>query len=360
MLKHTLEKEYDWVLCVAMSEDSNLIVSGVYGQNMHVWCAHTGKHMCTVQAHNDGVRCVDFKGKSLLVSGGGDRTIKVWELGDGTNPMLLYTVWGHTDVVFDTKFSRDGMKIASCSGDKTIMIWNVQTSQQLLTLRGHDDCVWSVAWSSDSRLIASGGEDKTIRIWDTDRGMQINQPLVGHECGVSAVVFSSTTALLVSASRDMTVMIWGLDEEKNVTVRHRLHGCTGIVNSVSMSRDDRLIASASRDWTVRVWDAATGQLLRVLEGHTGQVSSVTWSRCGQYILSGAWDGTVRMWEADVQVSGLDVCMYVCWRMYVCIIRMHERTAIHLREADVQVCGLDVCICLCSCMYVCVYIRLSMR
>ena len=70
-------------------------------------------------------------------------------------------------------FSPDGRRIVSGGFDKTVRIWDAGTGQQIgAPLTGHTKTVESVAFSPDGRRIASGG-DKTVRIWDAGTGQQI-------------------------------------------------------------------------------------------------------------------------------------------------------------------------------------------
>jgi WD40 repeat protein len=59
--------------------------------------------------------------------------------------------------------------IISGSGDKTIRIWDINTGKCLKTLEGHYGWVKSV-FAKDN-LVISGSNDNTIRIWDIDSGI---------------------------------------------------------------------------------------------------------------------------------------------------------------------------------------------
>src|SRR5262249_46774907 len=53
----------------------------------------------------------------------------------------------------------------TASDDRTIKLWDAQSTEDVLTLRGHTSGVVSLAISPDGRMIASGSIDYTARIW---------------------------------------------------------------------------------------------------------------------------------------------------------------------------------------------------
>ena len=82
-------------------------------------------------------------------------------------------------------YSPDGQRIISGSYDKTIRIWDAETSAAVgKPLEGHSGWVESVAYSPDGQHIISGSEDKTIRIWDAETGAAFGEPIEGHVSGV--------------------------------------------------------------------------------------------------------------------------------------------------------------------------------
>eukprot|EP00798_Chlamydomonas_sp_ICE-L_P018000 gene18001-24409_t len=75
------------------------------------------------------------------------------------------TLRGHTDFVHSISYSPDGMRLASGSKDKAVMVWDTETGESLATLQGHSGWVYSVVYSPDGKLIASSSADGTLRLW---------------------------------------------------------------------------------------------------------------------------------------------------------------------------------------------------
>jgi WD40 repeat protein len=65
----------------------------------------------------------------------------------------------HTDWIRCVTYSRDGKKIATCSDDGTIIIWNADTGERFLEpLEGHTGPVLSIEFSPGGNFLVSGNQ----------------------------------------------------------------------------------------------------------------------------------------------------------------------------------------------------------
>jgi WD40 repeat protein/uncharacterized caspase-like protein len=244
--------------------------------------------------HTSAISSVAFlpNGK-ILVSGGADNMVKLWDVGTGRE---LLTLRGHTGAVNSVAVSSDGKFLASASDDNTIKLWDTNSGRESRVLRGHTDDVSSVTFSPDGNLLASGSKDNTARIWDVGTGREL-QTLRGHADWINSVAFSTDGRTLASGSNDRTIRLWNTATGQ-LLLSLRAH--TSYVTSVAFSPDGEVLASGSTDNTVKLWKVTNGQVLRTLLGHTASVESVAFSFSGVELASGSLGGEIKLWNLKTE------------------------------------------------------------
>ena len=235
---------------------------------------------------------------------------------------------GHTDRVWQVRFSSDGSRLASCSGDKTVRLWCEDTTapgggawrcyavledQQSRTIRA---CDWS---HPDGKLLATASFDATTAIWQQMGGSapdteewEVVAELEGHENEVKSVAWCPAYSggglgLLATCSRDKTVWIWeqlpGNDYEcVDVKSAH-----TQDVKMVAWHPSGCLLASASYDDTIKLWvddgDGDDWRCAQTLTGHTSTIWAIAFDRDGSRMVSVSDDTTIKIWACATASGG---------------------------------------------------------
>jgi mono/diheme cytochrome c family protein len=284
----------DAVLCLALSADGRLALSGGKDQSVRLWDVVSGKMLHNLEGHADEVNGVAFSpdGKRVL-SCGSDRTVRVWSVESGKEVARLK---GHLDRVRAVVFSPDGKRVLSASPDRTIRLWDVGTGEELRVLSGHGGTVNCVAFSPDGKLAISGGADGSIRVWEIETGRE-KERWDAHRRGVSCVAFSPDGKHAVSGGEDRVVRIW------EVAGGREVRSLTGHVNallSVGFSTDGRRVFSASgqhetEDRFLRIWDVDTGKELAG-RGGPGSVWCAAFTPDLKLALTGGTEKRLQRWS----------------------------------------------------------------
>ncbi|XP_042826071.1 WD repeat-containing protein 88 isoform X5 [Panthera tigris] len=82
--------------------------------------------ICITDAEN--ATTVSHIKTSFLVSGGLDRTVAIWHVGEGYRKLSLK---GHSDWVTDVAISNDKKRVLSSSKDRTMRLWNIEEIDQI-------------------------------------------------------------------------------------------------------------------------------------------------------------------------------------------------------------------------------------
>ncbi|EZF22197.1 protein transporter SEC13 [Trichophyton rubrum D6] len=263
---------------------------------------------------------------------------------------------GHDDMIHDAGLDYFGRKLATCSSDKTVKIFEIEgESHKLLeTLKGHEGAVWCVAWAHPKygTILASSSYDGKVLIWrEQSVGSGANSSTSWsrvfdfslHTASVNMVCWAphELGCLLACASSDGQVSVL---EFRDNSWTHQIFHAHGLgVNSISWAPaaaagsiisanaaagQSRRFVTCGSDNLIFIWDykyactlafvltcligsanllppsspeTKTYSASQTLQGHTDWVRDVAWSPSilsRSYIASASQDKTVRIWTSD--------------------------------------------------------------
>ena len=193
--------------CAYSPNDEFIVSSSWRDKTLVIWKASSLKKKSETIEVTWVDNAIFNKGSNLIISGGHDDMIKIWDVTTGG---LIKQFAGHEDWVYDICLSIDEKYIYSASLDKTIKILDIASGKQITTLKGHTDGVVSLDISKDGKYLASAGLDKEIIIWDLT-SKTIVKKFPAHDLTIMDVKFGNNSNTLYSASMDKTIKIWKLN-----------------------------------------------------------------------------------------------------------------------------------------------------
>ncbi|RDW65384.1 WD40 repeat-like protein [Coleophoma crateriformis] len=233
----------------AMVPWDDILVSGGCDRDVRVWDMTTGESLHTLRGHTSTVRCLKMSDSTTAISGSRDTTLRVWDIKTGLCKNVLV---GHQASVRCLEIKGD--IVVSGSYDTTARVWSISEGRCLRTLSGHFSQIYAIAF--DGTRIATGSLDTSVRIWDPNNGA-CQAILQGHTSLVGQLQMRGNT--LVTGGSDGSVRVWSLEKMAPI---HRLAAHDNSVTSLQF--DDTRVVSGGSDGRVKVWDLKTGQLVREL------------------------------------------------------------------------------------------------
>lgn len=159
-------KHTEWITALAFSPDGVLLATGDRNGGLIVWEAETGREFLTLKGHSAAVSSLSWRGDSnVLMSASEDRTIRLWRAEDGAQIRR----WNaHGGGVLTAAYVADG-RLISGGRDRTVRIWN-QNGKRVKQFTGVKDLPLSVSLSADKKTLIAGDFRGFLTSWDVASG----------------------------------------------------------------------------------------------------------------------------------------------------------------------------------------------
>ncbi|KAF3899902.1 Di-and tripeptidase [Trichophyton interdigitale] len=170
-------------------------------------------------AHNGYVYCmrlvrglVETSGGEVLLTGSGDGSVKIWELGHGPGvaPTELFMLQNRDESVLS--ISVDGTFLYCGLSGGAINVWNLESRQIIKTISSHTGDVWAI--DIIKGLILSGDSDGVVKKFNS-RFEELGT-WIAHD----GKMLTSTSGnvnnrwIFATGGNDNTVALWDLTDEK--------------------------------------------------------------------------------------------------------------------------------------------------
>jgi autophagy-related protein 16 len=239
------------VFACSASPSGNVIASCSGDDTVKLWDPRTLTSTATLGLRGGGESqfCVDWSGDdSMVASCGSSKAIRVFKTKEPSG--LKQTLTGHTDKVYVCRFTTDNKSLVSGGYDRTLRVWDIAKGGSKWTAFISSSINDLCLPSDGSARAMSGHVDNVVRIWDLGRDGQCVHEITGlHSAPITSVCSNPQNQWeLLSNSRDDTLKIVDLRTyTARVTLNH--HGFANGVNwnRACFSPDGHYVAAGSSD-----------------------------------------------------------------------------------------------------------------
>jgi WD40 repeat protein len=257
-----------WILKVAFTPDSKNLIVASHDRSIAVWDVKTGQRLRVLRAPG-GAACTCLAlspdGNTLALGyyyreegKASPYTICLMSLADGRVERLLR---GHTKRIHAVVFSPDGKRLASCSTDKTVRLWNLAGKDESEKVINTDRIVHGLAFSPTGTRLAEITHEHGAMIRDLANGKVVTTLKSGKVAtwfGCDSLIAWSRDGKTLATCAEDGLRLW----EPDGKLRHHLLRPTGgfVWANLAFSADSKkLIGTDSGKDRVVIFDVVTGK-----------------------------------------------------------------------------------------------------
>ncbi|XP_063933850.1 uncharacterized protein LOC135145654 [Zophobas morio] len=269
----------------------------------------------------------------------------------------------HNDSLHDAQLDYYGKRLATCSSDNSIKVFDELDGiyQETACLQNHSGSVWQVSWAHPKfgSILASCSFDKSVIIWKeiSFKNWSVLYIHTAHDLSVNSISWAPHEfgLCLACASADGFLSIISYADNTWNSSRWLAHkgGCNAVDwmpfgdNEISSGSSQR-IASAGCDNLIKIWkfDQSNKWLSETpeftLRGHEDWVRDIAWrpyfglhssslASCGQdkKVLIWNFDSTSGQWISKYLDANPSIFWRISWSLTGCILSVTANDKISL-------------------------------
>ncbi|XP_071733198.1 WD repeat-containing protein 26 homolog [Rutidosis leptorrhynchoides] len=229
-----------------------------------------------LQEHQDEVWFVQFahNGK-FLASCSKDKSVIIWELSHDGQFSLKHKLLGHKQPISCVSWSPNDDQILTCGVEEVVKRWDVSSGQCLRGYDKNDLGVISCGWSPDGQRVFSGFNDKSIVMWDLD-GNELESWKGEKTLRISDLQITSDGKFIISICKENMILIFDRELGTERTIKEHSN-----IVSFTLSSDNKflLVSLANQEIHLRNIDE-DARIVAKYKGH----------KCSRFVVRACFGG----------------------------------------------------------------------
>ncbi|XP_075510607.1 uncharacterized protein LOC142546657 isoform X1 [Primulina tabacum] len=260
----TLRQHSDYVTCLsAVEQNNNVVASGGLGGEVFIWDLEAA--LAPITKSNDAPEDECSTGVGGFSSSLSSTSIR--PISSSNNICQHATQWhgyvpvgakGHKESVYALAANDRGTLLVSGGTEKVVRVWDPRTGSKTMKLRGHTDNIRALLLDSTGRYCLSGSSDSMIRLWDLGQQRCVHSYAV-HADSVWALASTPTFSHVYSGGRDLSLYFTDLSTRESVLL------CTKERPILQLALHEDGIWVATTDSTIHRWPAEVHNPLKIFQ-----------------------------------------------------------------------------------------------
>jgi WD40 repeat protein len=165
-MPHRMFDHPEAIWSLSMDPEGNFLVVGFVNGTVGLYRLDFKQPMNPFVTHCDQMMAVATTANQMIATAANDKAVKIWELRGVV--AMRHSMEGHQESVVSLCFSPIGSVLMSGSGDKTVKLWDYTKGELLFTLQAHDGTVFGLEHHPSERCFLSCSDDCVICLWEYD------------------------------------------------------------------------------------------------------------------------------------------------------------------------------------------------
>ena len=302
---------------LVLTPDEKTIVATYWGRKAFLWDISNQcvRHPTEKELPDKTYKVYLSANGKIFATGRDEDTLKVRAFG--SSEPIAEIPFPESELISTEAFAPTGHRLAAVDRDRNIHVWERSSPsnggdqrgdwEKRAVLIGHPKGIRTLAFNPDGKRLASISIDRTALLWDVDTGEQITEmdlpAPVGKRIGryTDAGVAFSPLGDIIAGGHQGDIMLWDATDGKTVMTIPQPEESQRAI-ALCFSPCGEYLASGAwwqdglQKVPIRLWKVATGENIATFWGHTTDVQSFTFSQDGTLLVSGGYDGVIYLWD----------------------------------------------------------------